>query len=460
MHDVYIQYQFFTPMKHHKYAWIELGRRIDTVARAVHSRDASLLESKAAHGLYRAAFEAERQNPWFTQASVVRSLQALAHMLRPGAVDKWLNTYFNHQEDTIDSKNKGQGLEDASNSTYKSQLLEDTDSTQPSTSHNPQPATCNPQPITILLIMAGNIPLVGFHDMLCVLASGHRLLAKVSSQDKELPLAMGRLIGGIEPAMTQRIEFVEGPALNFDAVIATGSNNSSRYFDYYFGKHPHIIRRNRTSLAVLSGNESKEELTALADDVFAYFGLGCRNVSMLWVPQGYDLEALGEAWQGVGETLRMHGKYMNNYDYQKAIMLVNKVPFTDTGFCMFREDASLHSPVSVLHIQRYKNLNDLQPFLAENRNALQCIVTGLEVSRHLSGIQGQYLSEKPALSGKPDLFDEPDLSGKPNLSGKPGLSSKLGLSDTNSPLVPFGAGQTPELWDYADGVDTMRFLLG
>ena len=414
-------------MEHHEAGiWIELGRRLDVLARAVQGRDASLLESQAAHGLYRAAFEAERQNPWFTQASVVRSLQALAHMLRPDAVEKWLHAY--------------------------SKPHNDTENTRPATSHNPQPATRNPQPATILLIMAGNIPLVGFHDMLCVLASGHRLLAKVSSQDKELPVAMGKLIGEIEPLLADCIEFVEGPARDFDAVIATGSNNSSRYFDYYFGKHPHIIRRSRTSLAILSGRESDQELIALGDDVFSYFGLGCRNVSMLWVPEGYDLEALGKRWQEVGETLRMHNKYMNNYDYQKAIMLVNKVPFTDTGFCLLREDASLHSPVSVLHIQRYNDLNAVQPFLAANKSKLQCIVAGLEVSRNLSGMQGQALSDKPDPAGKQDLSDKPDLLGEQDLSGKPNLS------DTNSPLVPFGAGQTPELWDYADGVDTMRFL--
>jgi hypothetical protein len=409
--------------------WIELGRRLDRVAQALHSREDSVLESKSEYGLYRAAFEAGRQNPWFTHASVVSSLQALAHMLRPEAVEKWLNGYLNEQKETEGTQPSNQQQQAADRTRPDTARMTMTGSPTPPDNEQESRFT---RTATILLIMAGNIPLVGSHDMICVLASGHHLMAKLSSQDRQLPLAMGHLISEIEPAYADRIQFLEGRASGFDAVIATGSNNSSRYFDYYFGRYPHIIRHNRTSMALLSGQESAEELAALGDDVFSYFGLGCRNVSMLWLPDHFDLELLTNAWSGY-ENLRMHSKFMNNYDYQKAVMLVNNVAFSDPGFCLLREDQHLHSPVSVIHYQRYGQISEVHAFLQTHRDELQCIMCGRDLLKSLA---------------ESKVFPKDDHH-------LPAYARSL---NADLLLLPFGSGQRPELWDYADGVDTMRFL--
>jgi hypothetical protein len=255
------------------------------------------------------------------------------------------------------------------------------------------------------VVMAGNIPLVGFHDLLCVLLSGHQLLAKPSADDTLLMRWVADELVRIEPRFAERLAFV--PRLNAaDAFIATGSDNTARYFEYYFGKKPHLIRRNRTSLAVLTGQEAPEELAKLGPDIFQYYGLGCRNVSKLFVPEGYAFSPLLDELQSWDKVLNHH-KYQNNYDYNKSILLVNRVPHFDTGFLLLTENKPLVSPISVLHYGTYSNEADLAAQLAAVAPQTQCIV-----------------SDKGWFAGS----------------------------------FGFGQAQHPTVSDYADGVDTMAFL--
>ncbi|SHI80034.1 Acyl-CoA reductase (LuxC) [Hymenobacter daecheongensis DSM 21074] len=255
------------------------------------------------------------------------------------------------------------------------------------------------------VVMAGNIPLVGFHDLLCVLISGHQLLAKPSSEDKLLMTWVANELIKIEPRFAERLAFVE--RLNeADAFIATGSNNTARYFEYYFGKRPHLIRRNRTSLAILTGQESAEALAALGRDIFQYYGLGCRNVSKLYVPEGYRFDALLDALEP-WHTVLHHNRYQNNYDYNKSILLVNSVPHYDNGFLLLTEATALVSPISVLHYGTYTSEVDLVDQLTDAAEQIQCIVS-----------------------------DGHQYAGS----------------------FAFGQAQSPTVSDYADGVDTMAFL--
>ena len=259
------------------------------------------------------------------------------------------------------------------------------------------------QPKKVGVVMAGNIPLAGFHDMLSVWVSGHILLAKLSSKDSVLPTFMVNKLIEIEPRF-QSLTHIESQLKNFDAIIATGSDNSARYFHYYFGKYPHIIRKNRTSCAVLTGEETTEQLSLLGRDVFTYFGLGCRNVSKIFAPEGFDPVRLLEAWDIYVDIIHHH-KYHNNYDYQKSILLVNKIPFYDSGFVILQEDEKLVSPISVVYFERYASHEQLATRLDAVSDKIQCIVG----------------------------------------TGRAGW-------------VPFGEAQSPGLWDYADRVDTMKFL--
>jgi hypothetical protein len=255
------------------------------------------------------------------------------------------------------------------------------------------------------VVMAGNIPLVGFHDFLSVLISGHHLLAKLSSQDSFLMRYIAGILTDIEPRFRERLTFAE--RLNeAEAIIATGSDNSSRYFQYYFSSRPHIIRKNRTSVGIIRGDEDQEDLKALGEDVFRYFGLGCRNVSKIYVPQTYDFTGLLDAWQDFADLLRHH-KYNNNYDYNKSVYLVNKAPHYDSGFSLLRESPELVSPVSVVYYERYEDATELPARIAARKDKIQCIV------------------------------------------------SKGGAFESS---LPFGKAQQPELWDYADNIDTLAFL--
>ncbi len=255
----------------------------------------------------------------------------------------------------------------------------------------------------IAIICAGNIPLVSFHDILCVLISGNKAQIKLSSQDKVLlPFILDQLIA-IQPDFKTQINFVEQLS-GMDAVIATGSNNTARYFDYYFGKYPHIIRKNRTSIAVLKGDESAEELKLLGQDMLMYFGMGCRNVTKLLVPDGYDFNALFEAL-GQFDHILNHSKYASNYEYHKAIHLIEMLPHLDTGFLLFKEAESIFSPLSCVHYSYYKSVLEVDEVLVSNSDQIQCIVAREGEGR-----------------------------------------------------VPFGAAQSPDLHDYADQIDTLAFL--
>jgi Acyl-CoA reductase (LuxC) len=259
---------------------------------------------------------------------------------------------------------------------------------------------------TVGLILAGNIPLVGFHDFLSVLITGNSVLIKTSSNDHYLLPFLAKYIIALEPELINKITFVEGKLENFDAVIATGSDNTARYFDYYFKNKPSIIRKNRNSVAILNGQETKEQLTALGEDIFRYFGLGCRNVSKLFVPKNYSFTAFFEAIFEYQEVIH-YEKYANNYDYNKAVFLMSNFKLLDNGFLTLKEDSSYSSPISSVFYEFYENLEDLEIKLKTDTEKIQCIVSNNLVA--------------------------------------------------NS--IDFGQTQHPNLWDYADNIDTINFLL-
>ncbi|RYC70817.1 MULTISPECIES: acyl-CoA reductase [Spirosoma] len=261
-------------------------------------------------------------------------------------------------------------------------------------------------PKQVGVVMAGNIPAVGFHDLLCVLMSGHALLAKLSSQDFVLIHYLIQKIKEINPAFDSLI--VEAERLNAaEAYIATGSNNSARYFDYYFASKPHIIRKNRSSVALLIGEESDDELLKLDHDLSDYYGLGCRNVSTLLVPEGYDFTPLLRTLEPLANRYLDNHKYQNNYDYNKSIYLINGVPHYDNGYLLVTENDALVSPISVVYYHIYQTQDDARNWLDAHKAQIQVIASA----------QGWL----------------------------PGS-------------VPFGKTQRPGLTDYADGIDTMAFL--
>lgn len=234
-------------------------------------------------------------------------------------------------------------------------------------------------PKTVAVIMAGNIPAVGFHDFMCVLLSGNKILMKLSSDDKFLIPFFADILIGSEPSLKEQIRYAEGKLEKFDAVIATGSNNSAQYFKSYFDKYPNIIRKSRTSAAVLSGKETKDELELLGHDIFDYFGLGCRNVSKVFVPKGYKLDILFEGLFPFGHLIE-NKKYANNYEYNRAIYLLNKEPFLDNNFVIIKQGKDLHSPVGVLFYEEYENISAVNARLKELEEELQCVVTNNELS--------------------------------------------------------------------------------
>lgn len=301
---------------------------------------------------------ARQENAWFTKASIQMALQGLEQFLYTEQLTKWTRSYTLQPE-----KSK-----------------------------------------TVALVLAGNIPLVGFHDFLCVLISGHHVQLKLSSKDSKLFRYIIKHLVWLEPRFEKLISIKEDKLENFDAVIATGGDNSARYFEYYFGKYPHIIRKNRTSCAILTGTESDADLNALGNDIFSYFGLGCRNVSKVYVPQGYDLARILSSLDHYKDIIHHH-KYCNNYDYQKSILLVNSSPFLDNGFILLQESNKLVSPISVLYYEYYKDREELKSNVKAIEEKLQCIVGKVE----------------PA-------------------------------------TINFGQAQYPLLWDYADQIDALKFL--
>lgn len=293
-------------------------------------------------------------NGWFTKENVRQSLTALGNQLTEENLQSWVNPYKYSEK-----------------------------------------------PKTVAVIMAGNIPLVGFHDFLCVLISGNAVVAKLSSDDSTLLPKLGEGLIQFVPELKNRMVFTKGKIGEVDAVIATGSNNSLKYFEQYFGKYPHIFRKNRTSIAVLDGNESKEDLEKLGLDIFSYFGLGCRNVSHVFIPEDFELNRLFEAIVAHGEVIN-NNKYGNNYDYNKAIYLMNKMELLDNNFVLLRESQDLFSPLAMLHYQRYSDKQEVYDFIKSQEENIQVVVG----NEHL----------------------------------------------------PFGQAQQPGLTDYADGVDVMAWL--
>lgn len=265
----------------------------------------------------------------------------------------------------------------------------------------------NSRPQTVGLILAGNIPLVGFHDLVCVFLAGFKSKIKLSEKDKILIPHFIKVMEKKHPETGKYFEIVER-LVDFDAVIATGSNNSARYFETYFGKYPNIIRRNRNAVAVLNGKETTEQLQALGLDVFQYFGLGCRNVSKLYLPKGYDFKPLLEAFYGFHEII-LNDKYKNNFDYNFTMIILNKIPYESNGCILMTENESIQSRIAQLHYEYYSDPADLKEKINAKMDQIQCIISGKAL---------------------------------------PGFKT-----------FPFGKAQSPGLSDYADGVDVMDFLL-
>jgi len=253
-------------------------------------------------------------------------------------------------------------------------------------------------PKTVAVIMAGNVPAVGFHDFMCILLSGNKILIKPSSDDKILITFLAEFLMEVEPLFKDYILFTDGRMNNFDAVIATGSNNSALYFEKYFGKYPHIIRKNRTSIAVLTGNETTEELNLLGNDIFDYYGLGCRNVSKLYVPKGYNFNKFYESIFSFSDIIQ-NKKYANNHEYNRAIYLLNQEKFLDNNFLILRETNSLHSPIAVLFYEQYENMAEVSEKLKALEGELQCVVSNTSLSIKTISL---------GKSQTPTVFDFPD----------------------------------------------------
>lgn len=258
----------------------------------------------------------------------------------------------------------------------------------------------------VAIIMAGNIPLVGFHDFFCVLLSGHDVVVKQSSNDKHILPFLVKYLEHVTPEFKGKISFTEGKIEAFDAVIATGSDNTARYFEYYFKSKPSIIRKNRNSVAILTGDETDEQLAQLSNDIFRYYGLGCRNVSKLFVPKDYNFESFFKAMYAWNPIINQ-AKYANNYDYNKAVYLMSEFDMLENGFLMIKEDSSYASPIATVFYEYYESINDLTKKLEIDSEKIQCIVS-----------DGVFANE-----------------------------------------IAFGNTQNPNLWDFADGVDTLAFLL-
>ncbi|NNK60212.1 MAG: acyl-CoA reductase [Flavobacteriaceae bacterium] len=342
-------------------AFVELGKFLDQFSSEHFEKNNAVLHNDLFFdGLKHQIKIAHEHNGWFTLDNVVFAIKSWSKLLNYNTINNWLEKYnFNN------NKSK-----------------------------------------KVAIIMAGNIPLVGFHDFLSVLISGHDVLVKQSSNDKDLLPFLAKYLEYVEPEFKGRIHFTEKKLENFDAVIATGSNNTARYFEYYFKDKPSIIRKNRNSIAILTGQETKEQLELLSDDIFRYFGLGCRSVSKLFVPEGYNFDAFFESiykWHPIINE----AKYANNYDYNKAVYLMSEFDMLENGFMMIKEDTSFSSPIATLFYEYYKSEETLKTNLQSKTDEIQCIVSN-----------GFFKDE-----------------------------------------ISFGQTQEPKLNDYADGVDTVDFLL-
>jgi hypothetical protein len=303
---------------------------------------------------------ASKFNGWFTKENICFALKQWSELLKEKSLAQWLSNYPNS----------------------------------------------NNQPKTIALIMAGNIPLVGFHDFLACIVTGHNLIIKQSSNDRHLLPFIVSYLTREESLIKSKIKFVDNKIEKSDAVIATGNNNTARYFNAYFKNKPSIIRNNRNSIAILSGNESENDLKNLSNDIFRYYGLGCRSVSKIYVPKNYDFDMLFKAVYKWHPVINVR-KYLNNYDYNKAVYIMSEFDIIENGFLMLKEDRRLSSPIATLFYEYYDNVSELKSKLKVISSEIQCIVA----------------------------------------------------NGFNSKEIKFGSTQSPALKDYADGVDTVDFLL-
>ncbi len=317
------------------------------------------------HPLSEPALRAGALNPWFTPDNIRFALNSLGRSMQEVKMNRWLEGYYAALE-------------------------------------NPKR-----REKIIGVVTAGNIPLAGFHDFLCVLVCGHIFHGRLSGQDNVLLPAIAGILEGLDPEWNRMIRFFDQPLKDIDAIIATGSDNTYRYFEYYFSRFPHIIRKNRNGIAIIHGNETDAELEGLASDIMLYFGLGCRSVSKLYIPAGFDVMQLMPFFRPWEDVIR-HNKYFNNYEYQKSIRIVNKQPFYDFGNLLLAEESKLSSAVSVLNFERYISKSGLMEALPALSDKIQCVVSAAD----------------------------------------PGL-----------PFISPGTAQKPELWDYADDTDTLSFLL-
>jgi hypothetical protein len=368
-------------------AFAKLGAILRTVSKEFTDRSSKLIHIS---GLESSIEQAHRHNGWFTEENILLAIGSLGEMLREDKLTTWLKKYPIKGSPKLKIQKVG-------------------------------------------VIMAGNIPLVGFHDFLCVLISGNTFVGKLASDDSFLLPAVAEILITIEPGFKDKIHFtpsfikakrVSKPnasperagkrgAAAVDCFIATGSNNSARYFEYYFKEHPHIIRKNRNAIAILNGKETEADLANLGKDIFQYFGMGCRNVSKMYIPEDFNLDKLFTAIVDFGDVIN-HNKYYNNHQYYRTIYLLNSEKFLDNNFLMLKESEQIASPVATLYYERYKNQKELTAKLVALKDQVQCVVTS-----------------SPAL-----------------------LPKEKGVA-----YVTFGQAQSPELWDYADGVDTIEFLL-
>lgn len=343
-----------------KSSFIALGKFLNQFSFEKNTKDQTVLNNDLFYDDFITLIElSQSHNGWFTPEQVYYSIQSWAEALTESNLTEWLSSY------------------DFSKTTSKK----------------------------VGLILAGNIPLVGFHDFLSVLISGHDVLVKTSSNDQYLLKFLAKFLIAIEPKLADKITFVEGKLEGFDAVIATGSNNTARYFEYYFKDKPSIIRKNRNSVVILDGKESHEDLVNLGEDIFRFFGLGCRNVSKLFVPKGYDFDAFFKAMYEYKDVI-YYEKYANNYDYNKAVFLMSNFKLLDNEFLTIKEDTSYSSPISSVFYEFYEDLEVLKNRLENDNEQIQCVVSNNLVANSIA----------------------------------------------------FGQTQKPKLWDYADNVDTLAFL--
>lgn len=344
-------------------AFVELGKVMGQAAESYSKPESGFasLYPELSYSLQ----SAYQHNKWFTPSNIIFALNAWKEALTEESITKWTDIY--------------------------------------------KPGIQKTKAKRVAVIMAGNIPLVGFHDFLCTLISGHIFVGKLSSDDKILLPALADILCKIEPSFKERIQFSASTLKDFDAIIATGSNNTSRYFEYYFSKYPHIIRKNRNGVAVLDGNENTATLKKLGTDICTYFGLGCRNISKIYIPVGYAPEKLFAAIEPYKDALVMHNKYMNNHSYQSSIYLLNNTPHFDNDVFLLTESGQYSSPIPVLYYEFYDNIKMLKEKLKHDAGQIQCIASEILTSEN---------------------------------------------------VVRMGNTQHPDLNDYADGIDTLKFLIG